>query len=430
MKHFISHLLAILLLSIFILSFSWIWHWCSVDPKSSKWPDIINHDNHLDCLLIGSSHVQRSLSPTIFHEYTQQTCFNVGTGSQPYDASLLFLQEAIKHHQIKTVYLEMYHHIWTTAPYSQRTDLNKLYAALDGAPWTIDKITTLLHASHVSHYVNSFLPVRRFALNIFNLPQDKEYFLTRLTALRRPQTSPYIADYGFLQETKPNRDRLYVDAATASIDITHAPSTDSYRTLQQIAQLAHQHGINLVLFMQPELPTRIYYRPNYQAYHDMIADFADEYHLPFYDFNFVKASYFDVSDPNLFYADDHLTVAGAEKFSQLFGQLISGEVTADDIFYPDLATTIQQAPPAVYGIARQYANDQVTAKLVAHQRDHLAYQVYHQAEGSHSAELLLDWTNQEQFTYPATMDSEIVVTWHRDNDEHQFVLPGWLPPSQ
>ncbi len=53
--------------------------------------------------------------------------------------------------------------------------------------------------------------------------------------------------------------------------------------------------------------------------------------IDYYDFNYCKKEFFDRGDVKLFKDIDHLNKNGAEKFTQLFGDLVSGKY-ANSVF--------------------------------------------------------------------------------------------------
>lgn len=116
---------------------------------------------NIDILFLGSSHCYLSLDPKIADEIFGANTFNAGSSSQALDGSYAMLQEVGAHHELKEVYLEVYYDIFGK-PISDRTQLTDTYILSDYMRPSFRKIRYLLQAGGPEHYMNSFVPARRY----------------------------------------------------------------------------------------------------------------------------------------------------------------------------------------------------------------------------------------------------------------------------
>lgn len=402
--------------------------YCGVDiSETAIWQkhcDLLNDNYAIDQLFIGSSHVQRSIAPLIIDTYTQAKSYNAGSGSQDYDLSLYLLEETLQHHpNINTVYLEMYPGIWSYKNYDERVDLNSIYHVTNHMPFSWNKIKLLLHASSHEHYVNSFFILRRMPEQILDLTENIQRAKNKNTS--RQFTCQGAAEelrgYQAIESSSSAELRSIMTYEPIDIDENNPYHGDHYQTLLKIIQLCQSKNIKLVLFVQPELPNKINAFGNYQEYHDFLASLSQQFNLEFYDFNFVKEDYFDATDPDILFCDDHLTILGGEKLSHLFGKLISGQLDKTEVFYDSLSEKQNKLSPTIYGVTKNITDDQQKwdFTVVAQNLNQLKYRVILIDQNGKSI-VAVDWTNEPHFQIDASFNEDIIIEWKNETDVNKI----------
>lgn len=118
--------------------------------------EMYEQDN-IDILFVGSSLCYKGFIPEIFDEKLGLNTFNAGTSGQHLDGSYMVIKEAAKYHDIKHIYLELYHNIARSTPYKSRKELTQTYIISDYLRPSLDKFLYMLNASGSDHYANSFI---------------------------------------------------------------------------------------------------------------------------------------------------------------------------------------------------------------------------------------------------------------------------------
>ena len=320
--------------------------------------DLQHEEENVDVLFVGSSHCRRSIDPLIADEMLGQNTFNLSTLGQRIDGSYAVIQEACSSNKVSRIYLELYYGVVDDGAFADRTLMTATYLVSDFMKPSLYKLKFLLRASSPEYYATSFLLPRRNAEDLL----DPEY----LADLYRKKHDPVYLEYQIESE---NED--YVSKGFFATDNTYytlpywtilgygpiyildsmTSESDWRNTLLEIVSYCRKHEIELVFFTAPEQMVTIAGSGNYQAFHDAVQQIADQCQIKYYDFNFIRETYFNMNDRALFQDEDHLNRAGADQFTTLFCQLINGEIKAEDLFYDSLEDKYQASPAMVYGAA-------------------------------------------------------------------------------
>lgn len=89
----------------------------------------------------------------------------------------------------------------------------------------------------------------------------------------------------------------------------------------------------------------------YDHYINEVREIAQEYGIPFYDFNLAKEQYLPIQQDRHFFDAGHLNCYGAAVYTPFFYEVVSGkEAENKEYFYASYADKLRGAAPAIYGI--------------------------------------------------------------------------------
>ena len=365
MNHVIKRIIATLLAIYIFLVCGEGWEYILIKDDTS-YTRIMMHqmytdEENIDVIFVGSSHVYRSLIPEIMDSKFNAHTFNMGSSSQYMDGSLAVIKEAAKHNEIKTVYLELYFGVAHDAIYKNRTSLTSTYILSDYMPLSLNKIQYLIHASSNEHWINSFFIARRNWKDFFDSNYVKDVISSKRQKAYKNYEYPkfddameYYSDRGFVaNNTEVSCDTHFNLSAYNRIGMENAirKYSDWYNSVSDIVDFCNKKGIKLVFFVTPEPEWTLVGKGNYQEYHEFIQDMADEERVELYDFNLCRNQYFDMNDGTLFKDEDHLNTKGAEKFSVLFADVVTGRLDSDEVLYHSFDEKIDDEDNPFYGIA-------------------------------------------------------------------------------
>ena len=366
---------------------------------------------NIDVLFVGSSHVYRSIIPEITDQGFNAYTFNAGSSSQHMDGSLAVIKEAAKRNDIKKIYLEMYYGVTGGGTYKDRKALTSTYILSDYMPLSFNKIQYLTHASSNEYWINSFLIAKRNWKNFFDSNYVKDVIASKQTEQYKnyeyPKTDAaieYYVDRGFVaNDAEVSGDAYFNATAYGGIDIGTAISKDCdwYNSVSDIVEFCDKKRIELVFFVTPEPEWTLVGKGNYQKYHDFIQDIADEKKVDFYDFNLFRKQYFDTNDGQFFKDEDHLNTKGAEKFSVLFAEILTGRLSSEKVLYDSFDEKIADEDKPFYGIAGPVddRNGNRMCRIISGS-DHFYYQVIETKEDGTQISLK-DIDDSKEFILPA-----------------------------
>ncbi len=384
------------------------------------------HDpqENADILFVGSSHCYRALNPELLDGYFQARTFNGGTSSQLMDGSLAMIQEAVACNRVQHIYLELYYNAFGTGKNKNRTQLTQTYILSDYMKPSLRRVRYLLEASGKEHYVNSFLVARRNWEGVFHWQEIAKLLRQKRSAAYRsfqwmpqPGSSEYYVDRGFVANDMAGKPRQWNATAYGPLRVRTVDyeETDWGKYLQRIIDFCKQKEIPLTFFVAPEPEWTLIGKENYDDYVEMLREIAAKNGLDYYDFNLIRPEYFDMNNRNFFKDEDHLNTAGAEAFSHLFGRFFTGELTAEEIFFPSFTEKLMAEPPRVYGLAGPYENPEegvLSCAVISNRKDGLEYEITVRPEGGEER-ILQPFSPQKQFTLPAGESGKLTLRWRR-----------------
>lgn len=203
---------------------------------------------------------------------------------------------------------------------------------------------------------------------------------------------------------------------------------DWYKSLIKIIKYCKEKNIKLTLFIAPEPEWTLVGKGNYQDYHNFINSISEKHKIDFYDFNLCKASYFDANDHQLFMDEQHLNIAGAEKFSKLFSDFFMKKISKEQLFHSSFNEKVQTEPPKVYGLAGPHFEKNSVGKgyVIANRDNGIDYKIMITPKNKKS-KMLQDFSEKKDFYLPKNEHGTLNVFWRlRENPtEVRTITEKW-----
>ncbi|MGN1151814.1 MAG: hypothetical protein ACI4SN_06615 [Lachnospiraceae bacterium] len=373
--------------------------------------ELYHQDDNIDVLFLGSSHCYRALNPEVTDTIFCANTFNAGTSSQYLDGSYALLVEAGKRNHLDKVYVEMYF-AQQNKVYNDRTEMRSTYIISDYMRPSINRYNYLIHASNKKYWMNSFSPAIRNRENWMNI----EYLRDALRWKNQSDYKNYVYPKEDDQEYKEkgfvaNYSRMTDNEYSMQGGLCGIPSDqftdDDRKSIRNIVEYCEKHQIELTFFsvVMPEYLLSIV--GNYDEYITQMQGIAESYGVKYYDFNLVREEYF-LDDCAYFSDANHLNVYGAEKFSRLFAEFFSGQLSEEDVFYSSYCEKMENEPEKIYGIVYNINQDndkkEMCIEPVINKDPPIFSTIYKQIEGE---------TEQEKIQYLQTVQNVIVPSDER-----------------
>ncbi len=319
--------------------------------------DMYEEEDNIDVLFLGSSHTYASFDTEYLDDAMELNTFNLGTGDQQLDGSLLLLKEAVKHHNIKYVYLDMYYRIALDSPYKARTgaELGYCYTVSDSVRWSLDKGKYLLDISSPDDYVMNFIPARRRWEFLFDAKYIYNNVSKKMSEEYRTYQSPaegllghgVYKRKGYIAIQNANLPEV-LDGYSTQIKSLEDINPDWVISLQEIIDFCKDNDIMITLITVPMPEFLLAQSEKYDEYIEMVSNIADKNEIEYWDFNLCKGEVlsFDKKD---YYDMTHLRQSGTEKFDVLFANLVNENVSPEEVFYSSYIEKLNNEPLQVYG---------------------------------------------------------------------------------
>lgn len=358
MKKYLKKLASLALFLLFMLLINSFFHFILVDDSESftriMMHEMYTQEKDIEVLYLGSSHCYRSLIPEVTDTYFNTNTFNAGTSLQQLDATYAMLKETAKSNDLRQVYVELYYGV-NGEIFADRTDMTATYLISDYMKPSFNKLQLILNAGSSEHYVNGFILGRRNWEKLF----DPGYIAQ---TVRRKFSEPY-KNYDYITikgDTYRAKGYMANDMQFSgssnyitSNDLGSAfyenyISDDCRKYIIKIIEFCKKEDIKLTFFTAPMTDFSLITLGNYDSYINQVNALLNEYDVDYYDFNLCKLEYLDLSDAD--YIDpQHLNTTGATKFSNVFGQFFTGQLT-EDIFHQKYADKLSTLGTKILGI--------------------------------------------------------------------------------
>lgn len=369
---FILHFKKIVLFMIIVAALTLFMNYLYVDDTDEfaryMLHEFYEEKENIDRLYIGTSHVFCGVNPVILDGINGDNNFNLATGTQQLIASYYLLKEACREHHIDKVYLELYYdcmaagkgnvHDYHTLPYS--------WLVINQMKPSLNKLSYMLDLSSPEYYYMTFLAFTRYKEQLFDMEYVagvveakqselwKNYEYRHITTVDDREYVMRNGEKGFrICDRTPERGGFYENKEEKAL--TENPITpESLDYLQKIVEYCKEHEIDLTWIAYPISDFQLVRNGGYDNYVSQVTKLAEEYEIPYYDFNLCRREYLDVSQ-NKYWSDmGHLNTTGAELFTKFLGGFLlaqeEGKDTYTDCFYDSYAEKIRAEQAKIYGL--------------------------------------------------------------------------------
>ena len=341
----------------------------AIVPYGSK-SEVMWHDfrqsNNIDMVYLGTSQLERSVNPQVIDDAIGSNSFNMSTPAQTMDDSLLGIEEAFEHHDIKTVVLGVEY-----AELVQRAKSRAgvfAYEKIKGESFG-DAVHDIAAASGLGG--GGFDPSILTAIampwmnqHVGSLPAIFENIRMRLDGTSLYKASE-VNDPGWKYVGKGfgSEDKYYdfntglANTYAYKYHLQDATKFNDERlsVLDKICKLCKDHGAQLVVVV-PALSddNMVNFGKHYEELSNMLRSFLEERGAKFYDMNLSTEALFD--NENSFWSDDqHMNLKGAQAFSEALAKVLGAERTGaptDGMFcsYEDRVAQVKGMTSAMFSL--------------------------------------------------------------------------------
>ena len=270
-------------------------------PEGSFISDYYKEENEHDVIFLGDCEAYTTFSPINLYEKYGITSYIRGNSQQLIGASYFILRETLKYEHPKVVVLSV-----GLMRYDKQVKEEYNRLLLDKMKWSREKLDLIKYLMLDNENILSYIfPLLRYHDRITKLNSDDLKYLFN---------DRVVSHNGFIinQEVKP----LNTLPSKKVLD-SYIFSESNMEYLKKIMKLCQENNITLVLEKSPTM-----YPFWYDEYEKQIKDFANTYHLDYYNLlekkneiglNFTKDTY----DSGV-----HLNLSGAIKTTEYFGKIL------------------------------------------------------------------------------------------------------------
>lgn len=363
----VKRIVAIIIVIAMIMGISRALRYVLIDDVSSytrlTMHEFYEQDN-MDVLFVGASHTLRSFSPAVLDEKLGLDTFNVGSPRQPLDVSYTLIQEAVEKYDIDQVYLELSTTIAYITKMRREDELTGVFIISDYLRPSLRKFKLLAEGLAPDYYANGFLLARRN----WDKLSDGEYIADILAGKSTDiyKNYEYIDDYlgkGYVPDQNVLAEEAFITTKGYGKINTSKVTEDWTEILLQIIEYCKAHDVELTLMATPVPTLRLAGNENYDEYIEKVNEIIDGTGIKYYDFNLCREEYLP-DTPAVYYDDSHLNTQGAEIFSNLVGDLMTGRITEEELFYGSCAEKLASLEPKVYGLSyKDIRNSETNEKI-------------------------------------------------------------------
>lgn len=341
------------------------------------WHSYYENRGKIDNLYLGSSHVYSDIDPQILDELNGQYNFNLSTPRQLMNGSFYLLKEAVQDNELSHVYLEMYydcsvndrrinsdyHRNWNNTDFME-SSFNKIEYMIANGGW--DKCLENLFS--FTRY-RSKLGDGEYVKQVTEYKKGEEYLTFQChqdSGDRNGYTEDMPRGYKYTTRVYPECKKCYGQDYVLTKD---SMGHKSEQYCRKVIEYCRRKDIPITLFISPINDLQLISTEGYDNYINEVWEIAEEYEIPFYDFNLAKEQYLPLQQDQHFQDVGHLNSYGAAVFTPFFYEVVSGEEAENEkYFYASYADKLKETAPAIYGI--YYRNSEASRTMwVASNRD-------------------------------------------------------------
>lgn len=286
--------------------------------------ELYESDENVETLFLGTSHCFRAYDPDLYEQLTGESAFNLGSSSQNIDTSYYLLKEAIKYHDIKKVYLDIYHEFFFFHPGNR--ELIEANIISDYMRPSLNKLQFILSRSSSEHYTNSFFPFRRD----WQLLGDFDYLKENVEKKRQDNYKNYepvvyddehYVSKGFVESIAVlNTEEYSWIPKSDKVDLSE-DSSFAMNYLEKIVKLCKKENIEIVFLTAPSYKEYIESKDSYDMIHDYVSEIADSFGVSYVDFNLYPEEILPMTADD-FMDVDHLNGNGADKVTYSLAEYV------------------------------------------------------------------------------------------------------------
>lgn len=360
--------------------------------KEDNWTRILWHNyyktKNIDNVFLGSSHVHCDIDPFIIDEMNGMDNFNMSIPFMRLNGAYYVLKEMTGDHDLRNVYLELYYLPSTGEQGDVMSDasLQWNWYITDHMRFSINKMQFIASMCGKDKYLDTFFPFIRYREHVFDTPyiaellalktsdDYKNYKLRYENEKGEPTLEYRDKGYHYNLGVMPEETLAYPQQIDLRADGIIPGNTEAY--LRKIIEYCQEKNIGITLFINPIYETQILSTIEYDSYHRQVLSIADEYGVPFYDFNLCKSEYLDIMHRENFADAGHLNSVGAELFTPFLWQVLSGDAKANrEYFCESYEQKIMLDAPETYGLYYTYEGDIREYTIASNRESEIEYQV-------------------------------------------------------
>lgn len=349
---------AIVLLFIFhILNYMYV--------EESEWSRKLWHDYYetesIDNIFVGSSHVYCSVNPNMLDSINGMENYNISVSSMRMNGVYYAIREVADDHALKNVYVEVYYGVLA----GEDGDCLGAYSTMknwylyDYLEPSCNKIFFLCSMRKSDKLLDTVFPFIRYREHIFDASYIKSNLKNKATDdyknyKVRAEYDTYMVEYqdkGYLYDTNEmsEYDLLYGQEVNLQSEGLMPYNTDSY--LRKTIEYCQEKGINIVLYVSPLYASQVLSAIDYDLYNQQVLSIANDYGIPFYDFNLCKSEYLDITHKEYYKNAGHLNSRGADLFTPFLWEVLSGNYEENQKFFcQTYEEKIHLDMPETYGV--------------------------------------------------------------------------------
>ncbi len=423
----------------------------------SAWERIMFHSyyeqDNIDNIFLGSSHVYCGVNPFMLDDINGDNNFNMSTSGQRWDDTYYLLKKAANDNRLKHVYIEC--SFWVTSGYSIKNKETGVYEYTDyiddpdnfSRAWNItdymkpslEKAQILIHSSNKDNTMETVFPFVRYRQNTF----DRKAILENIETKRSEDYHNYFyqadeKDIIGMEKHIEFREKGYNYSSGGTISdlrklikadrdvIGHAIGQKSGKYMRKCIDLCRKKGIPVTMYVIPIYDTQLISAGDYDHYIDEIRSVAEEYSVPFYDFNLMKSEYLDIRHEKFFKDIGHLNGEGSDLFTPVMWDVFNKAPEENrDKFFGTYKEKLASEPAGIYGL---YFTDQGVGEYefsIASNRDDMEYRVTRTVTEDNYAsqgpeETVLEYGQGSSFVIPDDQHGMITIEARFDKDEYDM----------
>lgn len=402
--HYVARIAGILAAFLIFIGIVHVLNYLYVDTNGTLGYRIVWHQFYeargkIDNIYLGSSHVFQDINPMLLDELNGQYNFDLSTPEQVLNGSYFLLKEADRTNALSNVYLELFVvGSGTDEPIENQYFYARNWGNTDYMEISPIKFEYAFSIAGPDKYTDIFLPFSRYRDKL----DDWDYIKQVTEAKQSDDYLSYRQHLGGDDEYNERQGPGYVYSTFVFKDSQrrgayskmpeNAMGEKSEQYLRKIIRYCQDRDIGITLFVSPLDGLALTSVENYDNRVKYIRRIAEEYDIPFYDFNLAKEEYLSINQREYFSDSAHLNHEGADVFTTFFHEVVSASASENaEKFYDTYAEKQKNSAPAVYGIIR------MNTEFVQGEDTYIGYQTASNKDSGIEYRIILSPDEGEQY---------------------------------